>query len=122
MDIRAGINAMFAPRRMAQTAIVLLFSGMHFAACLAVGGFIAHQHENPDPEMEARLYEIHRTLEQPLAGRLRSISFLPDIFAWGAWAINSLLWGLTAYLVCYAVFVGLRWLWNWLSGAKPASA
>ena len=58
MDIRAGINAMFAPRRMTQTAIVLLFSGVHFAACIAMGGFIAHQHENPDPQMEARSYEL----------------------------------------------------------------
>jgi len=121
MDIRAWGNAMLAPRRMVQGAIVFLFSGVHFAATIAVGGFIAHQHENPDPEVEARLYEIYHTLEQPLAGRLRSVSFLPDIFTWGAWLINSLLWGLTAYLICYAVFAGLRWVWRWLAGAERAS-
>jgi len=106
---------------MIQGAIVLLFSSVHFAACIAVGGFIALQHETPDPKVEATLYEIHRILEQPLAGRLRSLSFLPDIFAWGAWMLNSLLWGLMAYLICYAVFAGLRWLWRWLVSTKWAS-
>ena len=61
---------MFAPRRMAQTAIVLLFSGVHSAACIAVGRFIAHQHENPDPQMEARLYELENFLLQPLGASL----------------------------------------------------
>jgi len=121
MDIKSWLNAMLTPQRMVQEAIVLLFSGIHFAACLAVGGFIALQHENPDPKVEATLYEIHRILEQPLAGRLRSLSFLPDIFAWGAWMLNSLLWGLMAYLICYAVFAGLRWLWRWLVSTKWAS-
>ena len=122
MNIKNWINATLTPSRMVQGAIVLLFSGVHFAVCTAVGGFIALQHENPDPEMEARLYEIHHTLEQPLAGVLRSLSFLPDIFAWAAWMLNSLLWGLAAYLICYGVFAGLRGIWRWLVGAKKTSA
>jgi len=119
MGMKNMISATLTPRRMAQGAIVLLFSGIHFATFLAIGGFIAHQHEDPNPEAEAQLYKILNALELPIAGPIRSLSILPDIFVWGAWLINSLLWGLAAYLICFAVFAGLRWLWRTL--VRPAA-
>ncbi|PEN05806.1 hypothetical protein CRI93_11940 [Longimonas halophila] len=121
MDIRAWGNAMLAPRRMVQGAIVFLFSGVHFAATIAVGGFIALQHENPDPAVEARLYELENILLQPLGAPLIDLNSSSTLLFLIAGGLNSLLWGLTAYLICYAVFAGLRWGWRWLFGAERTS-
>lgn len=112
MDIRGWVNAMLAPRRMVQGAIVCLFSGVHLALTLAVGGFIAHQHEDPDPETEEALEAMLHRLREPLANPLIDMFSLDGLIYYPAYGLNSLLWGLTAYLICYAVFAGLRWGWR----------
>jgi len=122
MGIRTWLNATLTSRRMMKGAIVLLFSGMHFAACIAVGGFIAHQHENPDPETEARLYAILNVLELPIAGPLINTIRLDGLIYYPAYGVNSLLWGLAAYLMCSVVFAGLRRLWLGIVGPKKTSA
>ena len=121
MDIKSWLNAMLTPRRMIQGAIVLLFSSVHFAACIAVGGFIALQHETPDPEIEARLYELENFLLQPVAAPLIGLDPSSSLLFLFAGGVNSLLWGLAAYLLSYAVFAGLRWCWRWLSGLERTS-
>jgi len=112
MSIRTWLNATLTPRRMVKGAIVLLFSGMHFAVCIAVGGFIAHQYENPNPETEARLYALESFLLHPLGAPLIKLDPGSSILFVFAGGINSLLWGLAVYLMCSVVFAGLRRLWS----------
>jgi len=122
MDMKNWINATLTARRMAQGAVVLLFSAVHFAACVAVGGFIALQHENPDPETETRLYELENFLLQPIGKPLLDLDPSSTFLFILAGGVNSLLWGLAAYLLGYAVFAGLRWLWRTLVGPAKTSA
>ena len=121
-NVRRWLNKALSLKRMAQGAVIIFFSGIHFALCAGVGAAIALQHEDPNPETEEALKSMLHWLREPLANPLIDTFSLDGLIYYPAYGLNSLLWGLTAYLVCYAVFVGLRWLWNWLSGAEPASA
>jgi len=69
-EMQAAMNTVFLPKRVAQGAMIALFSAMHFALCTVVGAAIAAQHEAPNPATEDALYTLLHRLRQPLANPL----------------------------------------------------
>lgn len=121
MNAKQWLNTALSPRRMVQGAIIALFSAIHFALCTVVGAAIAAQHEDPNPATEDALYTLLHRLRQPLANPLIENFSFDGLIYYVAYGLNSVLWGVGAFGIGYALFAGLRGLWRLLMNAREGT-
>ena len=116
MNAKQWLNTALSPKRMIQGAMIALFSAMHFALCTVVGAAIAAQHEAPNPATEDALYTVLHRLREPLANPLIENFSFDGLIYYVAYGLNSLLWGIGAFVIAYALSAGLRRGWCVLRG------
>ena len=85
---------------------------MPLGRCTVVGAAIAAQHEAPNPATEDALYTLLHRLRQPLANPLIENFSFDGLIYYVAYGLNSLLWGIGAFVIGYALSAGLRRGWR----------
>ena len=81
---------------------------MPLGRCTVVGAAIAAQHEAPNPATEDAPYALLHRLRQPLANPLIEKFSFDGLIYHVAYGLNSLLWGIGAFVIGCALSAGLR--------------